>query len=108
MHYVLEDHQSFNFYVPLVGGAFWQSLSAEHQALLTDVWDSSLAGYRANMAAAQLTAREKLVAHGMVITVPDAAQTDAARTRMLAEQDGLVAQWRITPAIAAQALADVG
>jgi TRAP-type C4-dicarboxylate transport system substrate-binding protein len=107
VHYVLEDHQTFSFYVPLVAGAFWKGLSAEHQALLTDVWDTSLAGYRANMAAAQITARQKLLAHGMVITVPDSAQTDAVRTRMLAQQDGLVKEWRITPEIAARALADV-
>ena len=108
VHYVLEDHQTFGFYVPLVAGAFWQGLSAAHQALLTDVWESSLAGYRANMATAQVAARETLLAHGLVITVPDAAQTDAVRTRMVAEQAGLVQQWRITPEIAAQALADVG
>jgi C4-dicarboxylate-binding protein DctP len=108
VHYVLEDHQTFSFYVPLVAGAFWQGLSPAHQALLTDVWESSLAGYRANMATAQVTARQKLLAHGMVITVPDAAQIDAVRARMLAEQDGLVKQWRITPAVAARALADVG
>jgi TRAP-type C4-dicarboxylate transport system substrate-binding protein len=103
---VLEDHQAFNAYVPLVGGAFWQGLAADHQALLTDVWDANIAGYRANMAAAQVAAREKLVAHGVVFTVPEAAQTDAARNRMLTAQDGLVKQWRITPEIADQALAD--
>jgi C4-dicarboxylate-binding protein DctP len=108
VHYVLEDHQTFSFYVPLVAGSFWQGLSPAHQALLTDVWESSLAGYRTNMAAAQVAAREKLLAHGMVISVPGAAQTDSMRVRMLAEQDGLVKQWRITPAVAAQALADAG
>jgi hypothetical protein len=41
-------------------------------------------------------------------TVPDAAEIDAARNRMLAVQEGLVKQWRMTPEIAAQALADAG
>jgi hypothetical protein len=44
----------------------------------------------------------------VVLTVPDAAQIDAVRKRMMAVQDGLVKQWRITPEIAAQALADAG
>jgi TRAP-type transport system periplasmic protein len=105
---VLEDHQAFNAYVPLVGGAFWFGLPPKHQALLTDVWDANIAAYRANMAAAQIAARNKLMQHGVTFTVPDAAETDAARTRMLAAQDGLVKQWRITPEIAAQALTDVG
>ncbi len=108
VHHVLEDHQTFNGYVPLVAGAFWQGLSAEHQALMTDVWQSNIADYRANMAKAQITAREKLLQHGMNITVPDTAQTDALRNRMLTEQDGLVKEWRITPEIAARALADAG
>jgi TRAP-type C4-dicarboxylate transport system substrate-binding protein len=108
VHNVLEDHQAFNGYVPLIGGAFWQGLPAEHQAMLTGIWDASLAGYRANMAAAQAAARDKLIAHGVVLTAPDAAQIDAVRKRMMAVQDGLVKQWRITPEIAAQALADAG
>lgn len=106
VHNVLEDHQAFNAYVPLIGGAFWQGLPAEYQAMMTDIWDASLGGYRANMAAAQTAARETLLAHGVVFTVPDAAQVDAARKRMMAVQDGLVKQWRITPEIAAQALID--
>jgi TRAP-type C4-dicarboxylate transport system substrate-binding protein len=104
---VLEDHQTFSCYVPLVGGAFWQGPAAQHQALLTDVWGANVAGYRARMAAAQIAARDRLVQHGVVLTTPDQAEIDAVRRRMLAEQEGLVKQWRMTPEIAAQALADV-
>jgi TRAP-type C4-dicarboxylate transport system substrate-binding protein len=105
---VLEDHQTFNAYVPLLAGGFWRGLTDAHRTLLGDVWAAHLAGYRANMAAAQIAAREKLVSHGVNFTVPSEADTNAARTRMLAVQDGLVKQWRITPAIAAQAMIDVG
>jgi C4-dicarboxylate-binding protein DctP len=108
VRHVLEDHQTFNGYVPLVGGTFWQSLTAKHQALLTGVWDANIAAWRANMAAAQIAAREKLLVHGVAFTVPEAAETDAVRNRMLAQQDGLVKQWRIAPEIAAQALAEAG
>lgn len=108
VHNVLEDHQTFNAYVPLVAGAFWRGLSPAQQALLSGVWEDNLGTWRGNMAAAQAAARDKLIQHGMVVTVPDAQQTEAARARMLAQQDGLVKQWRITPAIAAQAVADAG
>jgi TRAP-type C4-dicarboxylate transport system substrate-binding protein len=104
---VLEDHQTFSCYVPLIGGAFWQGLAAEHQALLTEVWESNVAEYRARMGAAQIAARERLVQHGVLLTAPDPVEIDAVRSRMLAEQEGLVKQWRMTPEIAAQALADV-
>jgi TRAP-type C4-dicarboxylate transport system substrate-binding protein len=105
---VLEDHQTFNAYVPLLGEAFWQGLAPELQGLLTEVWEANIAQYRAHMGAAQVAAREKLVQHGVGFTVPDAAEIDAARNRMLAVQEGLVKQWRMTPEIAAQALADAG
>lgn len=104
VHTVLEDNAAFNAYVPLLNGKWWQGLAEEHQALLTDAWESHIPDYRARMAAAQTAAREKMLAHGMTFTVPAAAETDAARERMLALQDGLVKQWRITPEIAAQAL----
>jgi hypothetical protein len=55
-----------------------------------------------------VAAREKLVQHGVVVIVPDAAEVDAVRIRMLAVQEGLVKQWRMTPEIAAQALAEAG
>jgi TRAP-type C4-dicarboxylate transport system substrate-binding protein len=105
---VLEDHQTFNGYVPLVAGAFWQGLAPELQGLLTEIWEANIAGYRAQMGAAQVAAREKLLRHGVVFTVPDATEVDAVRNRMLAVQEGLVKQWRMTPEIAAQALADAG
>ena len=108
VHNALEDHQTFNAYVPLVAGAFWRGLTEAQRKLLSDVWAGHLAEYRANMARAQLAAREKLIAHGVNFIVPSEADTNAARARMLAVQDGLVKQWRITPAIAEQAMKDVG
>lgn len=106
VRYGLEDHQAFNAYVPLLAGAFWTGLSAEHQTLLTATWNDNMAQYRSNMAAAQVKARETLIQHGMAIVVPDAAEIAAVRNRMLAQQEGLVKQWRITPAIAEHAMAE--
>jgi C4-dicarboxylate-binding protein DctP len=106
VRYVLEDQAAFNCYVPLIAGAFWNGLSADHQRLMTEVWESRIGGYRTNMAAAQARARDTLLAHGLAITVPDAEEIAAVRDRMLAQQEGLLKQWRIKPDIAAQALAD--
>ncbi len=44
--------------------------------------------------------------HGMTIAVPDVAEITAVRNRMLAQQDALVKQWRITPEIATQAMTE--
>jgi hypothetical protein len=51
--------------------------------------------------------RDKLAQHGVQLTAPDPAEIETARDRMLVEQEGPVKQWRMTPEIAAQALADV-
>jgi TRAP-type C4-dicarboxylate transport system substrate-binding protein len=103
---VLEDHQTFSFYVPLLGGGFWQGPAPDLQGLLTEVSAATIVDHRAHTSSAQVAAREKLVQHGVVFTVPDAAGIDAARNRMLAVREGLVKQWRMTPEIAAQALAE--
>ena len=104
---VLEDHQTFNAYVPLISAKFWGGLTERQRGLFSDAWNAHLAGYRVNMAASQAAAREKLIGHGVTFTVPNEADTDAARARMVEVQDGLVKQWRIAPDIATQAMKDV-
>ena len=107
VHNALEDRQTFNAYVPLVAGAFWRGLSPKLQGVLTETWDANIAAYRDNMAKSQLAARDRLTQHGVTITTPDAQAIAAVRTRMLAQQDQLIKQWRITPAIAAQAAVEL-
>ena len=60
------------------------------------LWSENIAGYRANMAAAQARARDVVQAHGIKITVPSADEVEAMRQRMLAEQ-GQVAKSRRSP-----------
>jgi C4-dicarboxylate-binding protein DctP len=104
--HVLEDHQTFNAYVPLMAGAFWQGLPPALQDLITKTWSDNIATYRARMASAQDTARDKLMQHGLSFSVPDTQLVANVRTRMLAQQDDLVQKWRITPEIAQQAFSD--
>lgn len=106
VRHVLEDHQAFNAYVPLLAGGFWQGLPPALQDLISKTWSENLGTYRARMATAQDTARKTLLQHGLSFTVPDAQAVGEIRTRMLAQQDNLVQQWRITPEIAQQALND--
>jgi C4-dicarboxylate-binding protein DctP len=106
IQHVLEDHQGFNAYVPVMAGGFWKGLSPSLQDLISKTWSDNLAAYRVRMAAAQDTARVTLAQHGMHFSVPDAALVGDVRSRMLAQQDTLVQQWRINPAIAQQAFND--
>jgi TRAP-type C4-dicarboxylate transport system substrate-binding protein len=106
VRYALEDHQTFNYYVPLMAGKFWSSLNAGQKSLLAGIWNDNVGQYRVNMAAAQTRARDTLVQHGITIAVPSAEEITSTRNRMLTQQDTLVKQWRITPDIAAQAVLD--
>jgi hypothetical protein len=76
------------------------------QDLISKTWSDNLAAYRVRMAAAQDTARVTLAQHGMHFSVPDTALVGDVRSRMLAQQDTLVQQWRINPVIAQQAFND--
>jgi TRAP-type C4-dicarboxylate transport system substrate-binding protein len=104
VRYALEDHQTFNYYVPLMAGKFWNGLTRDQQSLLTDTWNDNIPQYRLNMAAAQIRARDTLTQHGITMTVPSTTEVTTTRDRMLAQQDTLIKQWRITPDIAAQAV----
>jgi C4-dicarboxylate-binding protein DctP len=106
VRYSLEDHQTFNYYVPLMAGKFWSGLTKDQQSLLTGIWNDNVPQYRLNMAAAQTRARHTLMEHGTAIVVPSAAEITATRNRMIAEQDTLIKQWRITPEVATQAMLD--
>jgi C4-dicarboxylate-binding protein DctP len=67
--------------------AFWQKLSPDLQQIFTDLWRENVAAYRAQMAAAQSRAREKLQAHGIEIVLPSPEQLAAMRRQMIASQE---------------------
>jgi TRAP-type C4-dicarboxylate transport system substrate-binding protein len=64
--------------------------------LLTGLWQENVSTYRANMAAAQAHARETIQEHGIAIVVPAPEELDATRQKMIAEQDHIVKQSKIS------------
>jgi len=98
--YALEDHQSFAVYVPMVSLTFWQQLSPAQQKMMTDIWTQNAPAYRANMAAAQTTARKTLESHGIRFTDPKPAEIEADRGKMMMEQDALAKELNISPDMA--------
>ena len=69
---------------------------------MTDLWAANIGIYRTNMAAAQDKAEKGLRARGMKLTVvpPDALAEQ--RKRMMADQDQVAREMRISPAIVAR------
>jgi TRAP-type C4-dicarboxylate transport system substrate-binding protein len=96
IRHAFEDHQFIGEYIPIVSLAFWKKLSPDLQQLLTDLWHENIPAYRTNMAAAQARARETIQEHGIVIAMPALEALDATRQKMMAEQDQIVKQSKIS------------
>ncbi len=106
--YAIADHQFFGEYIPMVSLAFWSKLPPDLQKLMTDVWADNIATYRANMAQRQIAARKELEEHGVKFLDPTPAQIAEVRKRMLAEQDQLAKQIKVSPEMVKLVMADVG
>ncbi|SHH47934.1 TRAP transporter substrate-binding protein DctP [Bradyrhizobium erythrophlei] len=95
--FALEDHQFIAEYIPLLSQVFWDKLSPDQQKMMTDVWAQNVPTYRANMAAAQTKARATLEAHGIKFSDPTPEQSAAERKRMVAEQDQMAKEIKVSP-----------
>jgi C4-dicarboxylate-binding protein DctP len=106
--YSLADRQFVAEYIPMTSQVFWGKLSPELQKMMTDVWAENVPTYRANMAGAQTKARATLEEHGVKIADPTEEQTAAARKQMLAEQDQLAKDIKVSPEMVKLIMAEVG
>ena len=108
LKYSLADHQFVGEYIPMVSLTFWNKLTPEQQALMTNIWHDNIPTYRANMAAAQTKARATLESHGVKIVDPTPEQTAAERKKMLPETDQLAKEIKVSPEIVKMVSDDVG
>jgi TRAP-type C4-dicarboxylate transport system substrate-binding protein len=106
--YALEDHQFPAEYIPLVSQVFWDKLAPDLQKTMTDIWAQNIPTYRANMAAAQIKARTTLEEHGVKFTDPTPEQTAAERKRMVAEQEQLAKDIKVSPDMVKLIMAEAG
>ena len=86
----LEDFQSFNQYIPLVGVGFWEKLSAADQKALADAWQEGVAEERRQAAAAQKEARDVLIQNNIQIVAPSAGKIAEVRKKLMPTQDKIV------------------
>ena len=96
VRHALEDHQFVGEYIPVVSLGFWQKLPDDLQQVFTTLWHGKIAAWRADMAAAQLRAREAAQAHGIRISVPSATELEAKRQQMMEYQNHVATLSRIS------------
>jgi len=106
--YALEDHQFTAEYIPLLSQVFWDRLAPEQQQMMTELWAQNIPTYRANMAAAQTMARTTLEQHGIKFSDPSAEQSAAERKRMMAEQDQVAKDIKVSPEMVKLIMAEAG
>ena len=94
--------------MPLVSQAFWDKLTPDQQKMMTDLWAQNIPTYRANMAAAQTKARTTLQEHGIKFSDPTAEQSAAARKQMMAEQDRMAKEIKVSPEMVKLIVAETG
>ncbi len=95
--YSLQDRQFVAEYIPMTSQVFWDKLSPDLQKMMTDIWAQNVPTYRANMAAAQTKARATLEEHGVKMADPTPEQSAAERKKMMAEQDQLAKDIKVSP-----------
>ena len=93
------DHQVVAQYVPMLNGAFWSKLTPDDQKMMSQIWADNIGTYRANAAAAQLKARNTLESNGVTFVDPSPADSAAIRKRMMADQDSLIRETKLSPEI---------
>jgi TRAP-type C4-dicarboxylate transport system substrate-binding protein len=106
--YALEDHQFVGEYIPMVSLTFWNKLSPDQQKTITDIWAQNIPTYRQNMAAAQTRARQALESHNVKFTDPTADTIADARKKMMADQDQVAKDIKLSPEIVKLVMANAG
>lgn len=99
LRYGLIDHQNMGDYVPMISEAFWGALSPALKTLVTDLWAANIGIYRTNLAAAQEKAEKELKEHNVQLAVVPPEELGEQRKRMMAEQDKVAREMKISPEI---------
>jgi TRAP-type C4-dicarboxylate transport system substrate-binding protein len=107
IRHALEDHQFIGEYIPVVSLAFWKKLSPDLQVLMTELWRENIAAYRANMADAQARARDVMRSHGIAINVPADEDVEVTRRQMMADQEQVAKQSKISAEMSAAVSAEL-
>jgi C4-dicarboxylate-binding protein DctP len=99
LRYGLIDHQTMGDYIPMFSEAFWGALSPALKTLVTDLWAANIGIYRAKLATVQDAAEKELRVRGVKITVVPQEELAEQRKLMMAEQDKVAWEMKISPEI---------
>jgi C4-dicarboxylate-binding protein DctP len=97
LRHAFEDHQFVGYYIPMISATYWRRLPADLQHQMVELWAHNVADYRKRMASAQAEAHIVLAEHGVKFVTPSHEQLAAVRARMMAQQDQVARELKLTP-----------
>jgi TRAP-type transport system periplasmic protein len=97
--YSYADHQFMGCYVPMLSESFWAKLDEAQRKTMTDIWAANIDGYRANAARLQAGGRQAMESHGVSFVDPTPEHLAADRKRMIADQDRLIKDAKLSAEI---------
>ena len=95
-------------YIPLLSQVFWDKLPPDQQKMMSELWAQNVPTYRANMVNAQIKARTTLQEHGIKFSDPTAEQSADERKRMMAEQEQVAKDIKVSPEMVKLIMAEAG
>lgn len=94
-----QNNQAFTQYVPMISNKSWSKYPKEIQELIVKVWAEKIDAVRDLADKRQQSAVEDAKKNGMTVVVPAKDDIDATRKKLLAKQDDLIKQLKISPEI---------
>ena len=91
------DQGIVGFLIPVVSQGYWDSLTADEQALFTDVWNDVVAEQREANKAVDAEMRATLASWGVTISDADISSALAIRDQMMPQQQAVIDKYSLDP-----------
>jgi C4-dicarboxylate-binding protein DctP len=95
IRYGFWDQGIVGFLIPVVSQNYWNSLTADEQALFTQVWNDIVADQREANKAVDADMRATLKDWGVTISDADSEAARAMREQMMPQQEAVIAKYKL-------------
>jgi TRAP-type C4-dicarboxylate transport system substrate-binding protein len=99
IQYGFWDQGIVGFLIPVVSQTYWDSLTAEEQALFTEVWNEVVSEQREANKAVDAEMRATLADWGVTISDADVEAAYAIRAQMMPQQEAVIAKYELDAAL---------
>ena len=95
IRYGFWDKGVVGFLIPVVSQKYWSSLTADEQALFTEVWNDIVADQRT--AAINVDGEMRTILEGLGVTISDATleEAEAVREKMMPQQEAIITKYEL-------------